>query len=173
LGSALLLAAAPARLAAQQPLAFGDWSLFEWFFTDAVPPFPVEGDGFTVGSTTNAMRIRVTDLGTTGDAFNIFVNGSPFAQSPAVTTNIETGAFTGDAAWADPRLSKSEFELPPGQYLITLQVRQTADNPLGGEGYIRADLVAPMNVVPEPATVMLMATGLAALGLVARRRRHA
>ena len=165
----LLTVASPARLAAQVPLVRGGpWELFEWFLG---PGMPVEGPGFSVSSPTDPIRVRVTDAGFTGDAFDVFVNGVLF-PTPSVPGGTNTGALTADAAWADPRLSKLAIDLDPGTYLITLAVREAASGFDFGEGFIRADVrqVTP-GIVPEPGTVVLLVTGLAALGLVARRRR--
>ena len=171
LGSACLVALAlgPTRLGAQTPLSPGSWEFFEWFMGVG----PVEGNGFTIASATDQIRIRVTDLGFTGDAFNIFVNGAAAGTTPSVPPGINTGALSGDAAWADSRLSSLELLLDPGSYLITVAVRETAPGFTFGEGAIRGDLVpdGPPTVIPEPATLLLVLPGLVATALVARRRR--
>jgi hypothetical protein len=171
LSSALVLTALSPRLAAaQQPLTFGVWERFEWF--DGVGP--TDGLGFSFQSLLQT-RIRVTDAFFAGDAFNVFVNGSLFAQTPGVAaTGGNADIDTGDEAWAEPSLSKVDFVLSPGIYTITLGVRQDAGF-MTGEGFLRADEVrTPIDtVVPEPATVALMATGLAGVALVARRRTAA
>lgn len=172
LGVAFAVAAiTPAAAIAQQPLLFGSWSVFEWFLGIG----PVEGDGFSVSSATDRIRLRVTDAGFSGDAFDIFVNGSPFTGgTPTVTGGVDTGALTGSAAYADARLSKREMMLDPGQYIITMALRENASGFDYGEGFMRADRVRvdpPPNVIPEPATVALVAAGLAGVAFAARRRR--
>jgi hypothetical protein len=161
-----LLAAAlgPTRLAAQQPLTPGSWQLFEWLLGVG----PVAGQGFSVVGATSAVRVRVTDAGFSGDAFDVRVNGALLAATPTVPGGVNTGALTGDAAYASPALSKAEFVLAPGgNYVITLAVRETAPGFGFGEGFIRADF----EVIPEPSTVALLAVGAAALGAVRLRRR--
>ena len=164
LGSSLLLAlAAPAPVVAQVPLPLGSWVSFEWFLA----PGPADGSGFTVGSA-EQVRLRVTDAFVTGDAFDVFANGVLLFSTPSVPGGL-SGATTGDAAWADPSLSKGEAILAPGAYLITIDVREAAAGFPAGEGFIRADRV--VSAVPEPATVALVASGLAVVAAAARRRR--
>jgi hypothetical protein len=166
-------AAAPGRLRAQAPLAPGTWSLFEWF----LGPGPAEGSGFLLDAAQRT-RLRVTDDGITGDAFDVYVNGALAAATPSLPGGVLTGAFDGDAAWGTPGLSRAELFLAPGQYLITLVVREVGSGVAFGEGFVRADAAPPPGptptptpgVVPEPSSVASLAGGLGALALAARRR---
>jgi hypothetical protein len=170
----VLVLTPPARAAAQLPLAPGAWTLFEWLLGAG----PVDGGGFLIDATQRT-RVRVTDAGVTGDAFDVLVDGVPRGATPSVPGGggVLTGLFDGDAAWAEPSLSKGELFLDPGQYLVTLVVRETAPGIAFGEGFIRADAApaAPLpGVVPEPTTFASLAGGLAALagfaGLTRRSR---
>ena len=166
----ILAMSSPSRLAAQMPLTPGSWSFFEWFLGVG----PVEGDGFSF-TASQLTRLRVVDDGVSGDAFDIFLNGALLFGTPSVTGGVYTAAFDGDAAWAAPELSKGEIFLQPGQYTITLAVRDAASGFDYGEGFMRIDdATPPVNTVPEPATAGLFAAGLFGVGLVrwrtARRR---
>ncbi len=156
----------PAALTAQTSLVFGTWTSFEWFTGVG----SVEGNGFFLDAL-GRTRLRVTDDGYTGDAFDIFINGALFASTPTVPGGVFTGAYAGDIAWNDPQLSKTDLFLNPGQYTITIAVREAGSGFSDGEGFIRADdaPLPPVTSVPEPGSALLMASGLVALALGRRR----
>lgn len=162
--------ALPASGAAQPPLAPGAWTLFEWFLGRG----PVEGSGFLL-DVSRRTRVRVTDAGVTGDAFDLFVDGAFRAATPSVPGGgTPTGLFDGDAAWAEPGLSHGTLFLDPGRYVITLAVRETAPGLDFGEGFLQAD-AAPLpvpGIVPEPPPLGPLAGGviLLAPALLATRR---
>lgn len=170
--SALLLAAAllmPSVADAQEPLGFNSWKMFTWIIQDGQGADPVDGGGFTFESLFET-RIRITDAGDAGDAFSIFVNGSPYGITPTVAYT-PVGIHDGDDAWATPQFSRFEFLLAPGRYTIALNVREDAGYGYG-EGFIRADEIT-VSITPEPATLLLTASGLVGLLAVNSRRRRA
>jgi hypothetical protein len=162
--------AAPAAASAQfAPLPHGSWQLFTWFVDQEAPV--VQGDGFTLTSDHGA-TIRVADSDWAGDAFDIFVNGQRLYSTPSVDVAF-TEAVDGDAAWGATELSRGSFFLGAGTHTITLAVREHIGF-VDGQGFIRADFaLAPGDptVTPEPATVLLVGSGLLVAGVAARRRR--
>lgn len=170
-GALLALGLLPGAARAQEVLVPGGWQLFEWLLGVG----PVQGEGWTIAAS-ERMRLRVTDAFVSGDAFDVFVNGTLRTSTPAVAGGTDTGAATGDAAWGDARLSHRELFLDPGQYTVTLAVRVAASGFDYGEGFLRLDRAPddppPVDVVPEPAIVTLVAGGLLAMAaLIGRRRR--
>jgi hypothetical protein len=160
------------RLQAQQPLTFGNW--LEFFYFDGVNP--VDGAGFSISSPTDQIRIRVTDAGVSGDRFRLFSGATLLFETSAVPDEVDTGLFDAEPAWNDARLSHGEFLLAPGSYTFTLQVSAAGSGFQDGSGFIRADRVTETpppdpTVVPEPASILLTATGLVALLVLSRRRR--
>lgn len=87
--AAVLALALPAPAAAQSPLAPGGWAFFEWF----AGPGPVDGGGFLLDATQRT-RVRVTDAGFTGDAFDVFLGGGLVAATPTVPGAPPRGCST-------------------------------------------------------------------------------
>lgn len=173
LALAAALSLSPTVARAQDPVALapGMWAEFSWF--DGVGSFTDPTGGFLL-DVLRPVRVRVTDAFSAGDAFDLFVNGAWRLSTDEVASNDAVQAGTGDAAWADPRLSRGALTLGPGRYTLTLQVRAAAEGWDYGSGFLRADLIdEPTTTVPEPATTALLGSGLLALAAGAVRRRRA
>jgi len=136
--------------------------------------------------------LLVTDVQTSGDQFQIFVNGNPAAIAPAGATGIVPGgqqSYNGadvksndldgltslplsttdnscgidiKCALADANYSSGTFYLPAGTDTITGKFLGTIAN---GD----MDLIVE---TPEPDTLSVLGLGLAGLGLIRRRRRR-
>ena len=169
LAVAFLSASVAARPAAAQPVLDGGWSQFDWFSVAGGIESPF--DAFSLTSA-NPFVVRVVDCCVIGDQFQLSWTGSAvgsMSTGPFVGDGLQSGQFSGDNAWADPRLSKGSVLLAPGTYDFTLEITRFATGSTNGAGFI--DAATSVSAVPEPSTVALVAGGLVALAGVARRRR--
>lgn len=115
--------------------------------------------------------LRVVDAGFAGDTFSLVVDGQAYASSavPTVIYDNELQALLDfDAAWADARYSRFEVTLGAGTHTLGGALLQSVLLPSGAP--LNATIGA-VSLVPEPATVATLMTGLLLLGAVLRRRQ--
>jgi hypothetical protein len=174
----LLAAAAAAQATTVQP-GLGQWVAFdvdeqtaassglEWI---DISDGSLLSFSFSIATPT---WLRVVDAGYAGDSFNVQVNGQTWSTSDVGGGSVGSAPNVGvnfDAAWANPAYSRGAWLLSaPGDYTVTGSLLHSVGldgTPLNAT--VGAVMLAP---VPEPAAWALMLAGLAAVGVVARRRR--
>ena len=143
--------------------------------------FPVSFGTPISGATLGTFTLSSAGTGTTnfsfaGVGFQLTINQTAPTSQTAMPSATITGSFQQNPIQGGPvtlSFASPTFLIGPAIYSIVqgsaLPIRLPST---GGAGQV-TDLQANINVVPEPSTYALLATGIAGLGLVARRRRSA
>lgn len=117
---------------------------------------------FTAGA--DGAVLIVTDAFLSGDQFEVLDFGAPIGFTSVPGDAVDCGDDPVPCL-ADPDMSHGFFLMAAGNHSIT--IAPSAGEP--GSAYLMVDTT---QVVPEPATLMLLGTGTAMTLLRARRRRR-
>ena len=132
---------------------------------DNLGAFYLMANPFTYTASTFNLRVVFTAPGASDNQFLAALTG-------AVTVDGAGGVFIN----FDNNPQTFNYSGPNGAGTVTLTVNDLSINaPAVGEmrvGVVSGNLTATSNVVPEPSTYVLLATGMGALGMIARRRRN-
>jgi hypothetical protein len=180
---ALALGALLSAPASAGPIAFDEWLQFG--FTDAgtpatgcdpsdpAGPFCTPSSGtpstfldappWTFTAAGSGATLRITDAFASGDRFEIFDFGVSLGLTSLPTLDVNCGDDPVPC-FANASMSTGLFLLPAGNHSLTIIPIAALDG--GGSGHFQVEAAAA--VVPEPATLTLLATGLI---LSVRRRR--
>ena len=183
--AAAAVIAAPAHATSVALAADGGWNEFD------VDSFLAQdfGNGWIDESNGSALNFTFTiaagQVGTltvvdgfnAGDTFTVTNFGNVLGATSSVPVADLTGAFLDDfdAALTDPAFSHGVFQLHAGTYSISGSLLQSVfDSDLGTDldatdGAVRLSISA----VPEASSTALMFGGLAAIAMLARRRKSA
>jgi hypothetical protein len=179
--AAAAVIAAPAQATSVALAADGGWNEFNvdsllaldggkgWIDEDYAGDDSALNFTFTIAKG-SVGTLTVVDAGFAGDTFSI----TNFGDSIGATSGVAPGTsaadteFSFDAALANPAYSNGVFTLGAGTYSIGGSLLQSVDGDLDStNGAVRLSVSA----IPEPSETVLMFGGLAALALLARRRK--
>jgi hypothetical protein len=153
----LALAAWSGRATAQIPFPYGGTEVFNWAGSGSVWSTQHDLGGFSFMAGGNSL-IHVEDCCLYGDAFDIWINGAFAFATPSVPTDGSAG------------YSMADWVVGPGSYIVDIFVR---DNPWGSGGaYLSIGPTTNPVSVPEPGSIVLIASGLFVLAGAGKMRRR-
>jgi len=143
------------------------------FCTASINPAGVEHTSSPPWTFTGPAVLFVVDVGDKGDLFSAYDNlvlaGSTTNVPNAILNNNSCGFDIG-CAIADAGYSRGTFLLSGGSHSLTIQVTQNALGTTGGNAFFSLSPRTDASV-PEPTTLMLLTSGLLALGIWNSRLR--
>lgn len=110
-----------------------------------------------------AAVLRIQDIGSGGDSFEVYDNGSVIGTTRALFPDNLGAYFNPDLAALDPALDKGSFLLSAGNHIISgREIYHSTDS--GGGAFLRVD------TIPEPTIIALLALGCAAFNISRRKK---
>jgi hypothetical protein len=121
--------------------------------------------------------LTVVDAGYAGDTFSV----TNFGSTLGATSSVPVGTYDGsvdpvtgfDEALADPSFSRGVFRLQAGSYSIGGSLLQSVQFDGFDLDATTGAVRLTTSAIPEPSSTALMFAGLAAVALLARRRKSA
>lgn len=176
LALALLLGAAGTAQAT--PIAFGTWYVFCFggagTLAGGTGSCGVGPNSSPVGAppwmitTTGPAVVRITDLYLSGDKFTLRDFGADLMTTSTVGSHSGCSGDP-DLCYGDPAMSWGSVAIGAGSHSFDIFIDASPHG--SGAAAFRVDHAGP-GVVPEPSTIVLVASGLLGVFGVARRRRQ-
>ncbi len=182
LSATLFALAALTTTASADPIVANQWYTFGFGLAGTLA---VSGSGFVLGinpSSIAAPNPAFTFTSATPFTFTIvdgFASGDRFALLNGATLIGTTSAPTAGgscgsditACRASAAHSQAMFMLAAGSYAFDIRVEANAPGFEDGAAFF--EITQAVTTTPEPATYVMLASGLLAIGGIARRRRSA
>jgi hypothetical protein len=114
--------------------------------------------------------LTVVDGGHQGDTFSVYDFGSLIGNTSDTPADPNhTCDIDPNACLADPLMSRGIFNLAAGDHSITIHTLAYPFDPPSTLEWFKVD-PAPASTVPEPASMLMLASGLLAVAAWRRRR---